>query len=70
MRVNLNCGSCKTNYDFEIGEPSLDDNMKLVFEHKSVCPKCGVSDNDLLSEEGQGQMSEWHLKDLDLDFEI
>ena len=66
----MNFGLCKTNYDFEIGDLSFEDNMKLVFEHKSVCPKCGVSDNDLLSEAGQSQMSEWHLKDLDLDFEI
>lgn len=67
MEVNLNCSVCKTNYDFEVGEPSLDEDMSLVFEHKSVCPKCGAEDKDLLSELGQSQMTEWHLKDLDSD---
>lgn len=67
MKVNLKCGSCHTIYDFEVGEPMLDDEMNIIFEHKSVCPKCGVVDNDLLSEKGQIQMTEWDLKDLDLD---
>ena len=30
MEVNLNCGVCKTNYDFEVGEPSTDEKMSLV----------------------------------------
>lgn len=70
MRVNLNCGFCKTNYDFEVGEPSTDEKMSLVFEHKPVCPKCGAKDKELLSEMGQGQMTEWHLKGLDLDMKL
>ncbi|GEM_PF-2663545 len=68
MVVNLNCGTCKINYDFEVGDPSIDENMRLVFEHKPKCPNCGVIDKELLSEIGQSQMTEWHLKDLD--FEI
>jgi len=64
MEVNLNCGECKTNYDFEVGGPSHDENMRLVFENKPVCPKCGAVDKELLSEIGQGQMTEWHLRNL------
>jgi Zn finger protein HypA/HybF involved in hydrogenase expression len=66
MEVNLKCGQCKTNNNFEVGEPSTDKNMRLVFEHKSVCPKCGAIDKDLLSELGQSQMTEWHFKRLNL----
>ena len=45
----------------------MDDNMRLVFEHAPVCPKCGAKDKELLSELGQSQMTEWHLRDIDLD---
>jgi rubredoxin len=64
MEVNLNCGICKYNYSFEIGTPSLDEEMTLVFEHIPVCPKCGAKGKELLSELGQSQMTEWHLKDI------
>ena len=70
MEVNLKCGQCKTNYNFEVGEPSTDKNMRLVFEHKPICPKCGAIDKELLSELGQNQMTEWHLKGLNLDFDL
>jgi len=70
MEVNLNCGICKTNYNFEVGEPSTDEKMSLVFELKPVCPKCGAKDKELLSEMGQSQMTEWHLKGLDLNMEL
>ena len=66
MEVNLKCGSCKTNYDFEVGEPSTDENMRLVFEHNPVCPKCGAIDKELLSELGQSQMTDWHLRRIGL----
>jgi rubredoxin len=64
MLVNLKCGNCKHVYDFEVGKPSLDKNYKLVFEIKSVCPKCKVVDKDLLTERGQSQMTAWHLGTL------
>jgi rubredoxin len=70
MEVNLKCGQCKTNYNFEVGEPSTDKNMRLVFEHKPICPKCGAIDKELLSELGQSQMTEWHLKGLNLNFDL
>jgi len=64
MLVNLKCANCKHVYDFEVGKPSLDKNYKLVFEIKSVCPKCKVVDKDLLTERGQSQMTAWHLGTL------
>lgn len=64
MLVNLKCGNCKHVYDFEVGKPSLDKNYKLVFENKSICPKCKAVDKDLLTERGQSQMTAWHLGTL------
>jgi len=62
MIVNLKCSQCGTIYDFEVGEITTDEKMSLVFENKSVCPNCGTVDKDLLTELGQSQMTEWHLK--------
>ena len=70
MEVNLNCDNCKTNYNYEIGEPSTGENMQLIFEYKPKCPKCGVLEKELLSELGQSQMTEWHMKGLDLDLDF
>lgn len=64
MKVNLKCSVCGHIYDFEVGEPSMNKNLKLVFENKSVCPKCKAEDKDLLTEKGQGQMTEWHLGNI------
>lgn len=64
MKINLKCGECKYIYDYEVGKVGTDDNMSLVFEHKVKCPKCGVEDKELLSETGQGQMTEWHLNKI------
>lgn len=64
MKVNFKCGKCKHIYDHEVGEPGMDKNYKLVFENKSVCPKCKAIDKELLTELGQGQMTAWHLGEL------
>jgi len=64
MIVNLKCGNCKHIYDFEVGEPSMDKSYKLVFANKPVCPKCKAKDKELLTEIGQGQMTDWHLGTL------
>jgi len=64
MIVNLKCGKCKHVYDYEVGEPSMDENYKLVFENKPVCSKCLAIDKELLTEMGQGQMTAWHLSDM------
>jgi len=64
MLVNLKCGSCKHIYDYEVGEPSMDKNYKLVFANKPICPKCEVRDKELLTELGQSQMTDWHLGSL------
>jgi len=60
MIVNLKCGKCRHIYNYEVGEPSIK-NGKLVFENKSVCPKCKAVDKDLLTERGQSQMTIWDL---------
>ena len=59
MEVNLKCGKCKTIYDFEVGNITEDKNYNLKFEHETICPKCGAKGEDLLSELGQSQMTEW-----------
>jgi len=64
MIVNLKCGVCKHIYDFEVGEPSMDKNYKLVFQNKTICPKCQAIDNVLLTERGQSQMTDWHLGEI------
>ena len=64
MKVNFKCGKCKHIYDYDVGEPGMDKNYKLVFENKPVCPKCKAIDKELLTELGQGQMTAWHLGEL------
>jgi rubredoxin len=59
MVVNLKCRKCKAIYDFEVGNVSMDDKSNLVFENITICPKCGAKGEDLLSEKGQGQMTNW-----------
>jgi rubredoxin len=66
MEVNLICGSCGHNFNYEVGEPDIDENDTLVFEHIPVCPKCGVKGKERLSELGQSQMTKWHLGDDDI----
>ena len=61
MIVNLKCSLCKHVYNFEVGTPNQDKNLNLVWENKSVCPKCGAVDKDLLTEIGQMQMTQWYL---------
>lgn len=39
----------------------MDENYTIVFEKKPICPKCGAKDKELLTEIGQGQMTDWHL---------
>jgi len=60
MIVNLKCEICNFIYDAEVGEPRMDDNTgSLIWENQTVCPKCKAVDKDLLSEKGQGQMTQW-----------
>lgn len=64
MIVNFKCGKCKHIYDFEVGEPSMDKNYKLVFQNKPTCPKCQAINNVLLTELGQSQMTDWHSGEM------
>ena len=63
MIVSLKCGDCTFVYPADIGEPDFDDNGKLVFEKKPICPQCKAVDKELLTELGQSQMTEWFLSD-------
>lgn len=64
MIVNLRCSVCGAIYDYEVGEPSMDENYRLVFEKKPICPKCKAIDKELLTEKGQGQMTDWDLRNM------
>jgi len=59
MIVNLKCEFCNFIYDAEVGKPSMDNKGSLVWEKKTICPNCKAVDKDLLSEKGQGQMTQW-----------
>ncbi len=63
MIVSLKCGDCTFVYPADIGEPDFDDNGKLVFEKKPICPQCKAVDKELRTELGQSQMTEWFLSD-------
>lgn len=64
MIVNLKCRKCGKIYNFDVGDPSIDNRYKLVFANKPICPKCKVKDKELLTELGQSQMTSWHLGGL------
>jgi len=64
MIVNFKCGKCRQFYDYNVGEPGMDKNYKLVFSNKPICPKCNAIDKELLTELGQSQMTDWHLGGL------
>ena len=64
MIVNLKCGKCRYIYDFEVGKVSYDKKYSLVFENLTICPKCGAKGEDLLSELGQSQMTQWDLENM------
>lgn len=67
MEVNFRCGNCSWIYDFEVGQPSMDDNLQLQFEHTPICTNCLAVHQELLTEEGQSQMTQWHLGEMDFD---
>jgi len=62
MFINLKCSQCNYVYIFDVGTVSTDKNLKLVWENKTVCPKCGAVDKDLLTELGQSQMTSWFFE--------
>lgn len=64
MIVNFECEVCKHVYDFEVGEPNIDESYKLVFVNKPICPKCMAINKVLLTELGQSQLTKWHLKGM------
>ncbi|MDL1984245.1 MAG: hypothetical protein LWX54_08675 [Deltaproteobacteria bacterium] len=61
MEINFECQKCKTIFDCDVGQVSIDEKvMRPRFEKKLVCPKCGeLTINDVyLTELGQGQLTE------------
>lgn len=65
MIINLKCSECKSVYNFEVGKITLNEKTYIFeWEFKSVCPKCGAKDKDLLTELGQGQVTEWNLRNM------
>jgi len=64
MIVSLKCGKCGFLYGAEIGTPKTDHNGNLIWENKTVCPKCNDVDKDLLTELGQSQMTQFFFGDL------
>lgn len=65
MFVNLKCSECNYVYIADVGNPTQDKKkFNLVWEKKTVCPKCGAIDKDLLTELGQSQMTSWYLEQL------
>ncbi len=67
MVVNFNCGKCGYNYNYEVVEPRMDEEGYLEFKNHPMCPKCGIRGEELLSELGQSQMTDWHLGDIGFD---
>ena len=54
MLVNLKCGECRKVFDYEVGEPHLNEqSWMLEFEHIPVCPFCKAKGKELLTELGQ-----------------
>ncbi len=63
MVLNFNCKRCHTNYDFEVGRLTFDENGDGALEVQPNCPRCR-SDQWLLSELGQSQATAVQLSDL------
>ena len=63
MILNFDCKHCHTNYDFEVGQLSFDENGDGHLEIQPECPHCH-SPKWALSELGQSQATAVHLADL------
>ncbi len=60
MLVNLKCGECRKVFDYEVGEPHLNEqSWMLEFENIPICPFCKAKGKELLTELGQTQMTIW-----------
>lgn len=61
MNINFECKGCKQVFDCEVGRIGINSQtFRPDFEKPIVCPRCGERglDDVLLTELGQGQMSE------------
>ena len=60
MVINFECQKCKSVFDSDVGQVSIDETtMRPKFTKKLVCPKCGeLTMNDVhLTELGQSQLT-------------
>lgn len=57
MKINFECRSCKSFYNYEVGEVSFDDVGDLKLEKYPLCYKC-KSPKWYLSEYGQSQVTQ------------
>lgn len=62
MLLNFECARCQTNYDFEVGRLTFDENGDGALEIQPHCPACN-SDQWALSELGQSQATAVQLSD-------
>ena len=61
MEINFECQKCKTIFDCDVGQVSIDEKaLRPRFEKRLVCPKCGelTMEDVHLTELGQGQLTE------------
>jgi len=61
VTLNFDCIACNTNFTADVGAVSFSFFTKRPkFEKDIICPRCGVRtiDEVLLTEEGQGQLTE------------
>ncbi|MFT5129491.1 MAG: hypothetical protein ACI8W8_003113 [Rhodothermales bacterium] len=61
MVINFECKKCRKEFDCDVGRIGIDEKaMRPTFGKDIVCPACGklTMDEVLLTEPGQGQMTE------------
>ena len=59
--INFKCTKCKKEFDCDVGTVSVDiKTYRPKFTNKIICPRCGerTIDGVLLTEQGQGQLTE------------
>jgi len=50
MKIYLTCPKCLNNYDIDTISIELDKTGKLIFNPEPVCPKCGYTEEPIISD--------------------